>query len=160
MTLLSDIKSAKHRSEPKIWVQRMSLFRSLEPLNEIRSIPFRTGVNIVWGIEEEATSKTPFEPGHGVGKTTLCRMIRYCLGEAAFGQASTVDEVRQTFPNGYVAAEVRIEGVSWSVARPIGKQRLSFAHQGVSIEDLIQFDVLKGPRGSVSVLVELAIRAK
>lgn len=137
MTLLSDIKSANHRSEPKIWVQRISLFRSLEPVSEIRSIPFRSGVNIVWGIEEEATSKTPFEPGHGVGKTTLCRLIRYCLGEAAFGQASTVDEVRRTFPNGYVAAEVRIDGVSWSVARPIGKQRLSFAQQGVSIEELI-----------------------
>lgn len=138
MPLLSDIKSANHRSEPKIWVQRISLFRSLEPVSEIRSIPFRSGVNIVWGIEEEATSNTPFEPGHGVGKTTLCRMIRYCLGEAAFGQSSTVDEARRTFPNGYVAAEVRIDGVSWSVARPIGKQRLSFAQQGVSIEDLIK----------------------
>lgn len=138
MPLLSDIKSANLRPEPKIWVQRISLFRSLEPVSEIRSIPFRSGVNIVWGIEEEATSKTPFEPGHGVGKTTLCRMIRYCLGEAAFGQASTVDEVRRTFPNGYVAAEVRIDGVSWSVARPIGKQRQSFAQQGVSIEELIK----------------------
>jgi chromosome segregation ATPase len=138
MTLLGDLKSANRRSEPKIWVQRISLFRSLEPVSEIRSIPFRSGVNIVWGIEEEATSKSPFEPGHGVGKTTLCRLIRYCLGEAAFGQASTMDEVRRTFPKGYVAAEVRVSGVSWSVARPIGKQRLSFARQGVSIEALIK----------------------
>jgi hypothetical protein len=138
MTLLTDIKSAKQRTEPKIWVQRVSLFRSLEPDDEIRSIPFRSGVNIVWGIEEEATSKTPFEPGHGVGKTTLCRLIRYCLGEAAFGQTSTVDEVRQTFPKGYVAVEVRIQGVSWSVARPFGRQQVSFAQKGVSIDDLIK----------------------
>jgi hypothetical protein len=138
MTILTDIEAATTQSEPKIWVQRISLFRSLKPLSEIRSIPLRAGINIIWGIEEEATSKTPFEPGHGVGKTTLCRLIRYCLGEATFGQTSTVDEIRRTFPKGYVAAEVRIHGVSWCVARPIGKQRLHFAVKGVSISQLIE----------------------
>lgn len=137
MAILTTQSASSVPAEPKIWIQRISLFRSLEPVDEIRSIRFQSGVNIIWGEEEEATKDKPFEPGHGVGKTTLCRLIRYCLGEATFGQSETVAEIRNTFPKGYVAAEVRFNGTSWSVARPIGRQRPHYAAKGISIQELV-----------------------
>jgi uncharacterized protein YydD (DUF2326 family) len=123
--------------EPRIWVQELALYRSIEPLDEIRTIPFNSGINIIWGVEDEAAEGVSFEPGHGVGKTTLCRLIRYCFGESSFGQNFTVHEVCSTFPKGYVVMIVRIYGQSWTVARPIGRDQTSFAAQDKSISEIV-----------------------
>lgn len=125
-------------NEPNVWVQKISLFRTIQPLDEIRTIPLSSGVNVIWGSEEEAAEGVPFEPGHGVGKTTLCRLIRYCLGENAFGQPATVNEIRQTFPKGWVAMQVRVFGQSWAVARPIGRNRNSSAARDLDIAQLME----------------------
>lgn len=123
--------------EPRIWVQQLTLYRSIEPLDEIRTIPFNSGINVVWGVEDEGKKFGSFEPGHGVGKTTLCRLIRYCFGESSFGQNFTVHEVRSTFPKGYVVMSVRIFGQSWTVARPIGRDQTSFAAKDKSISEIV-----------------------
>jgi hypothetical protein len=125
-------------AEPRIWIQQIALYRSIEPLDEIRTIPFNSGINVIWGVEEEAKEGSPFEPGHGVGKTTLCRLIRYCYGESTFGQNFTVHEVRTTFPKGYVVMSVRVLGQSWTVARPIGRDHGSFAAKGKGIAEIIK----------------------
>ena len=120
MPILEQIDLAELRSEPRVWISKLALFESLDPLTPIREpITFSTGLNIVWGVENEANDEQ-FEPGHGVGKTTLCRLIRYCLGEPGFGQAHAVKEIQFTFPDGCVAAEVQIDGRRWAVI-PGGK---------------------------------------
>ncbi|WP_145254088.1 hypothetical protein [Planctomycetes bacterium Pan216] len=121
-----------------VWIAKIALFKSLNPPIPIREpITFTTGLNIVWGIEDESQDDH-FEPGHGVGKTTLCRLIRYCLGEPNYGQAYASKEIQHTFPEGYVAAEVHIQGKRWAVLRPFTKTRADAAQQDISIEDLLE----------------------
>lgn len=72
-----------------------------------------------------------------MGKTTFCRLIRYCLGEKHFARPQTRERIRWTFPHGYVGAEVFVDGKRWSVARPIGNNRQSFAQQDATIESLL-----------------------
>jgi hypothetical protein len=138
MPILEQIDLAELRSEPRVWISKLALFESLDPLIPIREpITFSTGLNIVWGVENEANDEQ-FEPGHGVGKTTLCRLIRYCLGEPGFGQAHAVKEIQFTFPDGCVAAEVQIDGQRWAVLRPFNKSRADWARTDTTIKELIE----------------------
>lgn len=134
---------ASKRSEPPVWISKLALFESLDPLTPIREpIKFHTGLNIVWGVENEANDEK-FEPGHGVGKTTLCRLVRYCLGEPTYGQSHAAKEILNTFPDGHVAAEVYIQGQRWAVLRPFNKSRADRAQADATITELLANPPLK-----------------
>lgn len=134
---------ASKRSEPPVWISKLALFESLDPLTPIREpIKFHTGLNIVWGVENEANDEK-FEPGHGVGKTTLCRLVRYCLGEPTYGQSHAAKEILNTFPDGHVAAEVYIQGQRWAVLRPFNKTRADRAQADATITELLANPPLK-----------------
>lgn len=124
------------RSEPLVWIKRIVIYDSLDPLHVLRSIDLHPGLNIIWGIETIQPGGK-FDPGHGVGKTTFCRLLRYCLGETSFGQAHVVSEIRHTFPTAHVAAEIRVADKTWCVLRPLSDAK-SFAQEGSTIEELIQ----------------------
>lgn len=134
---------ASKRSEPPVWISKLALFESLDPLTPIREpIKFHTGLNIVWGVENEANDEK-FEPGHGVGKTTLCRLVRYCLGEPTYGQSHAAKEILNTFPDGHVAAEIYIQGQRWAVLRPFNKTRADRAQADATITELLANPPLK-----------------
>ena len=80
----------------------------------------------------------PVMTGHGVGKTTFCRLLRYCLGEASFGRNALVKRIRAQLPEAFVAAELHVAGESWTVARPLGRSHNSYARPGVTIERLLE----------------------
>ncbi|HAH46804.1 MAG TPA: hypothetical protein DCM07_18520, partial [Planctomycetaceae bacterium] len=144
------------RTEPLVWVSRIDLYESLDPPTLIReSIKLVTGINIVWGIEDETETDT-LEPGHGVGKTTLCRLIRYCLGESSYGQNHAVKEIHHTFPDGFVAVEVHINGQRWAVLRPFAKQRADCAQANATIEKLIQDRPAKASFNTYCKILEAA----
>ena len=130
--------TAGKRTRPTIWVKQVVLYKSLSPLEEIRSVPFSMGMNIVQGVSNDSTED--FESGHGNGKTTLCRLIRYCLGEKTFGQQHVVEEVKHCFPTGYVGAVIEVGGEDWSVLRSLGHRGKDSAKQGVALSDLIVAD--------------------
>lgn len=123
---------------PLVWVKELVLYKSIDPLAEIRQMPFSMGLNIVQGRMSDSTE--PFESGHGIGKTTVCRLIRYCLGENTFGQRHVLEEVKHCFPDAYVGAIVEVEGSEWAVLRPLGTRRKQFALQGANLADLIESD--------------------
>jgi len=138
MTFSDHGNCERSRTEPVVWVQRLILFESLEPLREIRTVELHPGINVIWGMEGELDGGN-FQPGHGVGKTTFCRLLRYCLGEDFFGQRHAAREIRYSFRDGYVAADVRVANQAWSVLRPLGENhRLSYAMSNSSIPDLIR----------------------
>lgn len=143
MTILEQIDVTSKRSEPPVWISKLALFESLDPLLPIREpIRFHTGLNIVWGVENEANDEK-FEPGHGVGKTTLCRLVRYCLGEPTYGQSHAAREILNTFPDGHAAAEVCIQGRRWAVLRPFNKTRADRAQADATIIELLANPPLK-----------------
>ena len=131
-------KTGGKRASPLIWVKQVVLFRSISPVEEIRTINFAPGLNVIQGKSDD--SAQDFEFGHGNGKTTLCRLIRYCLGEKAFGQQHVVDEVKHCFPNGYVGSVVVVDGDEWAVLRTLGNHRREYAGQGVPPADLAAAD--------------------
>jgi hypothetical protein len=138
MTFFEKTNPEQTRVEPRVWVQRLTLYESLEPLLEIRTVELHPGINIIWGLEGDLADGN-FQPGHGVGKTTFCRLIRYCLGEDSFGQRHAVKEIRYSFADGYVAADVRVENRTWSVLRPLGENhRTSYATSDSCISELIR----------------------
>lgn len=133
-------------SSPCLWIRRVALFESPEKKNTpIRSIHLHRGLNIVWGVElpddagvNEACPVTL--SGHSVGKTILCRLIRYCLGEPTFGNSGVMSRIRHAFPNGWVGMELTVGEQTWAVIKSIGLSGFSKAAKMVAIEKL--FDQL------------------
>lgn len=139
------------RQRPLVWVKEIVLFETIEPIAEIRKIPFTMGMNIVQG--ESSESEDTFESGHGVGKTTVCRLIRYCLGEKSFGQKHLVEEVKHCHPKAHVGAVIEVDGTQWAVLRPLGHRGKEWALAGVDLAGLIQSD---GPKRYDAFLEKLA----
>lgn len=116
---------------PRLWVQRLALWR--DPQTLLRDVELRRGVNIIWSpdLSMNETGATP----HGSGKTTFCRLIRYCLGERTFANDEQRPLMQQKLPNGFVGAEVIIDGECWVVTRPIGMNLPSRATRAERIEE-------------------------
>jgi hypothetical protein len=134
-------QEAVHRTCPLVWVKKLVLYKSIDPLDEIREINFTTGLNIIQG--ESSQSGEAFQSGHGIGKTTVCRLIRYCLGENSYGQKHVIEEVKHCFPDAYVGAVIELDGSEWAVLRPLGNRTREYALEGVPLDGLVQAE---GPR--------------
>lgn len=130
------------RKRPLIWIEQLVLYRTISPVDVIRTIPFSKGLNIIQGESNE--SERDFESGHGIGKTTLCRLIRFCLGETTFGQKHLVGEVRHDFPHAHIGALIEIGGSKWAVLRHLGSRGRSCAVEGQNLDALI--DLADAPR--------------
>lgn len=130
--------TGSRRTSPLIWVKQVVLYRSISPVDAIRTVNLAPGLNVIQGKSDD--SAQDFESGHGNGKTTLCRLIRYCLGEKTFGQQHVVAEVKHCFPNGYVGAVVVVDGEEWAVLRTVGNHRKEYAQQGCGLAELVEAD--------------------
>lgn len=129
------------RRHPRLWIETMWLVESREPFLVTRTIPLHQGLNIVWAKEAISPQKSGLaSAGHGVGKTSLCLLMRYILGD----DATAISELRQKaatgFPKGGVAAKVHIEGATWLVFRPYGAYSHSLASRNAELEQLLQGD--------------------
>jgi len=124
----------------RLWIEEIVLFQSPEDLKIIRSIPLKRGFNIIWGnTEENTTNELPGEiTGHSVGKTSLCRLIRYALGEPTFGRKKWEEAVRQAFPKGAVGLRLHLAENTWFVLRYFDRPTHSFAAQVSNWEELIR----------------------
>lgn len=128
---------------PRLWISRVALFESPEKADTpIRNIIFHRGLNIIWGVElsDDIGIKPVTLSGHSVGKTLLCRMIRYCLGESNFGNSGAMARIQHSFPKGWVGMELCLEGQIWSVLRTLKISKTSKAAQSVTIEELFDQD--------------------
>lgn len=143
---MSAAAQIRNADSPRLWLKRMVLFASPEQRDApIREIPFHRGLNIVWGVElPDDAGVDAAHPvtlsGHSVGKTTCCRLIRYCLGESTFGNPAAMNRIRNTFPEGWVGMELVADGQEWSVLKPIGRTGDPKAAQGVAVESLFDLD--------------------
>lgn len=126
------------RSFPRLWIERLWLLESKEPLAVVRTIDLHPGLNIVWAREPESEAASGLaSAGHGVGKTSLCLLLRYCLGDEAPSISSLREKALAGFPKGGVAAKVHVYGTTWLVYRPYGTQSHSSAGKGEELESLL-----------------------
>lgn len=139
MDLYNELNLTLVRSEPNVWISRLAIYEKLgrEPL-VIRDIQLSRGLNIVWAEEKEEDDPAAEISGHSAGKTTFCRLIRYLLGERAFGNRANMDLIRKSIPEGYVAAEIHVMGKRWAVRRPFGAGRMSYMQENGTIDELLE----------------------
>lgn len=135
-TWLKDRKAV--RTQPRLWVETMWLVESREPLVFTRTIELHSGLNIVWAKESASNDVSGLaSAGHGVGKTSLCLLLRYVLGDDAPAIATLRSKAAGSFPKGGVAAKVHLDGSVWLVFRPYGLYSHSMAAQCELLEQLL-----------------------
>ena len=140
-------KPIADRSEPLFWIKEIRFLRkfSANINDEIRRIKFKRGLNIIWA--EAPTQSSPDDTqrisGHATGKTTLCRMIRYLLGEKHIASKNVANAIQQQFPEGYVVGKFSIQGEQWCVARSFMKLHNDFALKIDSLDEFLSNDNLK-----------------
>ena len=118
------------RVQPRLWVETLWLVESREPLVFTRTIDLHPGLNIVWAKESSPSEASGLaSAGHGVGKTSLCLLLRYVLGDEAPAIATLRAKAAGSFPKGGVAAKVHLDGATWLVFRPYGGYSHSMAAQ-------------------------------
>lgn len=124
------------RTEPRLWLRRLAIWEDLNK-DPIREIGLHPGLNVIWS-PDAATGDANRAIGHGSGKTLFCRLIRYCLGEDRFADEDLRAKIALKFPDGWVGAEVMLDGECWAVMRPIGSLRRHAAERGKTLEELRQ----------------------
>jgi hypothetical protein len=130
---------ATQKTAPRLWIERLSIFSELGMDYCIRSISFRRGINIVWAREpdDESTYAGVHAAGHGVGKTSLCLLLRYCLGDST----KSIDELREEalgeFPQGGVGAIVHVGSEVFAIFRFFNAYREGFASPGDDLDALM-----------------------
>lgn len=120
------VRPAADRLEPVFWVRRICVVQELKAGAEhlVRNVELRRGFNVIWAPTRQPTDGNALfqsgVAGHTAGKSTLCRLIRYVLGEHGFATEKTRKRIRDKFPTGWVVAEVVVAATAWVVARPFG----------------------------------------
>lgn len=127
------------RAQPRLWVETLWLVESREPLVFTRTIDLHAGLNIVWAKESASSEASGLSSaGHGVGKTSLCLLLRYVLGDDAPAIATLRGKASGSFPKGGVAAKVHVDGAIWLVFRPYGAYSHSMAAQCDTLDKLLE----------------------
>ncbi len=131
---LAELKPSAAAKAPKLWVEFLEVHKEF-PDGEgtrLRRIKLRRGLNILWATA--ANGKKAKLGGHGAGKTTFCRLLRYAIGDTKPGNRQFREAFRAQFPKGWVLADVWIEESRWLVARPLGEMgQHPFAIEGATL---------------------------
>lgn len=126
------------RTRPRLWVETMWLVESREPMTVTRTIDLHAGLNIVWAKESASNEASGWtSAGHGVGKTSLCLLLRYVLGDDAPAIAALRSKAAGSFPKGGVAAKVHVDGTVWLAFRPYGLYSHSMAAKCDALDKLL-----------------------
>ena len=133
MTLFSEVlRNCEIKKEPDVWVERLVVYRDMAE-SPIQSITFRKGVNIIRAgddlVQDEIT-------GHGTGKTTLCRFLRYLLGETTYSNKNDRKLFEGVFIKGCVVGELHIKGKKFAVRRPFDESA-SYIIEGGTVEEIL-----------------------
>jgi hypothetical protein len=146
------------RTQPRLWVETLWLVESREPLVFTRRVDLHAGLNIVWAKESASSEATGLaSAGHGVGKTSLCLLLRYVLGDEAPAIANLRSKAAGSFPRGGVAARVHVDGAVWLVFRPYGLYSHAMAAQCDGLEQLLQGRVANDFPGYGNALEQCSI---
>lgn len=132
------LKPIGGREQPAVWVAKLAVFKEWPPNKDtlLRQVELRRGLNILWAKPTGSTAEASRLAGHGAGKTTFCRLIRFVLGEKTPGSPQFREAFRGKFGNGWVLAEVFLNGEQWLVGRPLSDSGYHpFARKGGSLAD-------------------------
>ncbi len=127
---------------PVFWISEVRILSQLSPDldHEIRRVPLRKGLNIVWSPPGEVDGD-PLQRGrgHAAGKTSFCRAIRYLLGEEHFGNKFITARIADSekLSRAYLVAQVWLGEVPWTIARPLYHGGRHFSIPNMSIDEAL-----------------------
>lgn len=122
------------RSTPRLWFERLALFDEPSDDHVLRTINFQRGLNIVWAKEPTAGRvQGTRAAGHGVGKTSLCLLLRLCMGDTSEAVAELRDELVSEFAQGGVIAVVHVDGQPFTLCRYFNAYKEGVACPGTDI---------------------------
>lgn len=127
------------KTAPRLWVEHLAIFSEPDADHCLRSVSFRRGINVVWAREpdEKTTYAGIHAAGHGVGKSSLCLLLRYCLGDKSKSIDELRDEVLTEFPQGGVGAVVHVGSETFAVFRYFNPHREGIASSGGDLDALL-----------------------
>lgn len=125
------------RTQPRLWVRRLTIWENANTI--VRDIELRPGLNIIWSPDpaDQTVEGKSDHLGHGSGKTLFCRLLRYCLGEARYAPDEQRLRIASGFSDGWVSAEVLLDGKPWALLRPLGSARAHYAIPDALPQDLL-----------------------
>lgn len=127
----------KDRRSPRLWFERLSIFAEPGASNIFRTISFHRGMNVVWAKEPTAGSAVGVHAaGHGVGKTSLCLLLRFCLGDPSKSVTDLRDELCGEFPKGGVIAVMHVDGRPWTLCRYFNSHKEGFSCEAQDTDDV------------------------
>lgn len=122
------------RNAPRLWFERLALFDEPGDDHVLRTISFQRGLNIVWAKEPSAgRAQGTRAAGHGVGKTSLCLLLRLCMGDASDAVADLRDELVGEFAQGGVIAVLHVDGQPFTLCRYFNAYKEGVACSGTDI---------------------------
>lgn len=132
------VKPKESLREPRLWFRRFAIWPEAGA-KPIQDRTFEPGLNIIWSpdpVDRSARDghEAPSGPGHGAGKTLVCRLLRYCLGEPHFASDVLRSKISGAFKDGRVGVEVIVDGKPWAVVRSIGVFAHDVVLEGESLE--------------------------
>lgn len=120
------------RSRPRLWYERLVIFSEPDEAHVLRTIPFHRGLNLVWAKEPAVGRASGTRAaGHGVGKTSLCLLLRFCLGEPSKAVAELRDELFSEFAQGGVIAVLHVDGQPFTLCRYFNPHKEGMAYAGI-----------------------------
>ena len=134
------VTAAAGATQPRVWFRRLVIWS--EPWKVVRKIDLRPGLNIIWSPDPAEQESQPERervsaPGHGAGKTLVCRLLRYCVGESSFAPEVQRTKIARAFREGRVGAEVVVDGIAWAVVRSIGVMPFDMVRENATLDDAI-----------------------
>lgn len=123
------------KSAPDVWFEKVVLYRDMDA-EPTQTIPLKKGLNVIRAGVDSAIEDIS---GHGTGKTTFCRMLRYLLGEPTFANKHDSRLISSVFGKGCIAAILHVRDKSWAVRRPFDDS-VSYLVENGSIEDVLSTD--------------------
>ncbi len=120
------------REEPRLWFEELRIYE--RPATLTRTVSFRRGLNIVWAPDESIDGQAR---GHDSGKTLLCRLLRFAVGEKSFAASDDMKRIRRATPEGFVAARVRIARETWCVVRTFANDDFGRAVRSSNLDAVI-----------------------
>lgn len=157
------VKPKDGSREPRLWFRRFVIWP--EPgAQPIQDRTFGPGLNIIWSPDPVDRSARdgdapPPGPGHGAGKTLVCRLLRYCLGEPHFAPDALRHKISGSLKDGRVGVEVIVDGQAWAVVRSIGLFEHDVVLEGATLETAVAADTSPtGMAAFVDVLAECFVK--
>lgn len=134
--------SPKHR-RPRLVVRRWAVWNERGQL--LREVPrpeegdLDAGTNIIWAADTPATKKTSASIGHGVGKTSFCRLLRFGLGDEL--PADLRNRFVRVFGDGRLALSVEVDGKTFMVVRSIQSPAHALVTDQIDFSEVPKLDL-------------------